>query len=75
MIAYFLIFLVIFQQPRPGPPLPKGEHYIAVGWKQVCDKLSLSVAKAEDQHLSFGRHSGHIRNSRTHLHIYLHSFY
>ena len=26
---------VIFQQPRPGPPLPKGEHYLTIGWKQV----------------------------------------
>lgn len=26
---------VIFQQPRPGPPLPKGEHYMTIGWKQV----------------------------------------
>ncbi|TFY70105.1 hypothetical protein EVJ58_g43 [Rhodofomes roseus] len=21
--------------PRPGPPLPKGEHYLTVGWKQI----------------------------------------
>ena len=27
--------LVIFQQPRPGPPLPKGESYLTIGWKQV----------------------------------------
>lgn len=27
--------LVIFQQPRPGPRLPKGENYITIGWKQV----------------------------------------
>ena len=27
--------LVIFQQPRPGPPLPKGESYLTVGWKQI----------------------------------------
>ena len=26
---------VIFQQPRPGPPLPKGELYVTVGWKQI----------------------------------------
>jgi hypothetical protein len=26
---------VIFQEPRPGPKLPKGEHYLTIGWKQV----------------------------------------
>lgn len=26
---------VIFQQHRPGPPLPKGESYLTIGWKQV----------------------------------------
>jgi hypothetical protein len=26
---------VIFQQPRPGPKLPKGERYLTIGWKQV----------------------------------------
>ena len=26
---------VIFQQPRPGPPLPKGESYLTIGWKQI----------------------------------------
>lgn len=33
-----LLFMypVIFQQPRPGPSLPKGEHYLTIGWKQVC---------------------------------------
>ncbi|KAF7355720.1 Autophagy-related protein [Mycena sanguinolenta] len=29
------IWWFIFQQPRPGPPLPKGEHYITIGWKQI----------------------------------------
>ncbi|KAF7984748.1 hypothetical protein HWV62_11701 [Athelia sp. TMB] len=29
------IWWFILQQPRPGPPLPKGEHYITVGWKQI----------------------------------------
>ncbi|KZP21589.1 MFS general substrate transporter [Athelia psychrophila] len=29
------IWWFIYQQPRPGPPLPKGEHYITVGWKQI----------------------------------------
>ena len=27
--------LVIYQQPRPGPNLPKGESYLTIGWKQV----------------------------------------
>lgn len=27
--------LVIYQQPRPGPQLPKGESYLTIGWKQV----------------------------------------
>jgi hypothetical protein len=26
---------VIYQQPRPGPKLPKGESYLTIGWKQV----------------------------------------
>lgn len=25
----------IFQQPRPGPKLPKGSSYLSIGWKQV----------------------------------------
>ncbi|EPQ58895.1 hypothetical protein GLOTRDRAFT_135909, partial [Gloeophyllum trabeum ATCC 11539] len=29
------IWWFIFQQPRPGPPLPAGEHYLTVGWKQI----------------------------------------
>ncbi|KJA29632.1 hypothetical protein HYPSUDRAFT_125838 [Hypholoma sublateritium FD-334 SS-4] len=29
------IWWFLFQQPRPGPPLPKGEHYITIGWKQI----------------------------------------
>lgn len=36
--AYWVItgiWWFIFQEPRPGPPLPKGEHYITVGWKQI----------------------------------------
>jgi hypothetical protein len=27
--------LVIYQQPRPGPNLPKGQSYLTIGWKQV----------------------------------------
>ncbi|KAF5333244.1 hypothetical protein D9611_002776 [Ephemerocybe angulata] len=29
------IWWFIFQQPRPGPPVPKGENYLTVGWKQI----------------------------------------
>ncbi|KAI0775859.1 MFS general substrate transporter [Trametes elegans] len=29
------IWWFIFQQPRPGPALPKGERYVTVGWKQI----------------------------------------
>ncbi|TFY79226.1 hypothetical protein EWM64_g4783 [Hericium alpestre] len=29
------IWWFIFQQPRPGPPMPKGESYLTVGWKQI----------------------------------------
>ena|SRR5712671_2851356 len=36
-------FLVIFQQPRPGPKLPKGEHYLTIGWKQVRASASCLV--------------------------------
>ncbi|KAK7696120.1 hypothetical protein QCA50_000763 [Cerrena zonata] len=34
------IWWFIFQQPRPGPRLPKGEHYLTVGWKQIWQALS-----------------------------------
>ncbi|PFH44793.1 hypothetical protein AMATHDRAFT_10828 [Amanita thiersii Skay4041] len=33
------IWWFIFQQPRPGPPLPKGEHYLTIGWKQIWHAL------------------------------------
>ncbi|KAI0265826.1 MFS general substrate transporter [Gloeopeniophorella convolvens] len=29
------IWWFIYQQPRPGPKLPKGESYITIGWKQI----------------------------------------
>ncbi|KAI0677634.1 MFS general substrate transporter [Trametes maxima] len=29
------IWWFVFQQPRPGPPMPKGEHYATIGWKQI----------------------------------------
>lgn len=29
------IWWFIFQQPRPGPSLPRGESFITVGWKQI----------------------------------------
>ncbi|KAF8914395.1 autophagy-related protein 22-like protein [Gymnopilus junonius] len=29
------IWWFIFQQPRPGPRLPKGESYLTIGWKQI----------------------------------------
>lgn len=31
--------LVILQEPRPGPPLPKGEYYWTIGWKQIWQAL------------------------------------
>ena len=31
--------LVIYQSPRPGPPLPKGESYLTIGWKQVINRF------------------------------------
>jgi len=36
-LTAFLRPTVIFQQPRPGPPLPKKESYLTIGWKQVRD--------------------------------------
>ncbi|KAH9071516.1 MFS general substrate transporter [Lactarius deliciosus] len=36
--AYSVLFGIwwfIFQQPRPGPKLPKGESYLAIGLKQI----------------------------------------
>ncbi|KAN0097168.1 Autophagy-related protein 22-like protein [Tylopilus felleus] len=29
------IWWFIFQQPRPGPPLPKGQNCLTLGWKQI----------------------------------------
>jgi hypothetical protein len=29
------IWVVIFQAPRPGPPVPKGSNYLTIGWKQI----------------------------------------
>ncbi|KAF5371301.1 hypothetical protein D9758_004260 [Tetrapyrgos nigripes] len=33
------IWWFIFQQPRAGPPMPKGEHYLTIGWKQIWEAL------------------------------------
>ncbi|KAI0298886.1 MFS general substrate transporter [Russula brevipes] len=33
------IWWFIFRQPRPGPELPKGEHYLTIGWKQIWTVL------------------------------------
>ncbi|KAN0128536.1 Autophagy-related protein 22-like protein [Lactarius tabidus] len=36
--GYWVLFgtwWFIFQQPRPGPKLPKGESYLTIGWKQI----------------------------------------
>ncbi|KAI0340791.1 MFS general substrate transporter [Trametopsis cervina] len=33
------VWWFVFQEPRPGPPLPKGEHYLTVGWKQIWHAL------------------------------------
>lgn len=29
------IWWFLFQQPRPGPKIPKGSNYLTIGWKQV----------------------------------------
>jgi len=33
------IWWFIYQSPRPGPPLPKGESYLTIGWKQIWAAL------------------------------------
>ncbi|KAK0243386.1 MFS general substrate transporter [Armillaria nabsnona] len=33
------VWWFIFQQPRPGPPVPKGEHRFTIGWKQIWQAL------------------------------------
>ncbi|CCL98264.1 uncharacterized protein FIBRA_00258 [Fibroporia radiculosa] len=36
--AYWVItgiWWFIFQEPRPGPTLPRSEHYLTIGWKQI----------------------------------------
>ena len=40
--------LVLFQQPRPGPKLQKGESYLTIGWKQVCN-TSFLLSWADDE--------------------------
>jgi hypothetical protein len=35
---------VIYQQPRPGPKLPKGESYLTIGWKQVHNRQFFLVS-------------------------------
>ncbi|KAF8321704.1 MFS general substrate transporter [Clavulina sp. PMI_390] len=33
------IWWFIFQRPRPGPKLPKGQHYLTLGWIQIWEAL------------------------------------
>ncbi|KAL4081451.1 autophagy-related protein 22-like protein [Scleroderma yunnanense] len=33
------VWWFIYQLPRPGPPLPKGEYYFTIGWKQIWAAL------------------------------------
>ncbi|TDL30023.1 MFS general substrate transporter [Rickenella mellea] len=33
------IWWYVFQEPRPGPRLPKGEHYLTIGWKQILEAI------------------------------------
>ncbi|KAG2115813.1 autophagy-related protein 22-like protein [Suillus discolor] len=33
------IWWFVFQESRPGPELPKGEHYLTIGWKQIWAAL------------------------------------
>jgi len=33
------VWWFIFQQPRPGPPLPQGSSYLTIGWKQIWTAL------------------------------------
>ncbi|KAG7097537.1 hypothetical protein E1B28_004876 [Marasmius oreades] len=33
------IWWFIFQQSRPGPSLPQGEHFLTIGWKQIWGAL------------------------------------
>jgi MFS-type transporter involved in bile tolerance (Atg22 family) len=36
--GYWVLFgtwWFVFQQPRPGPKLPRGESYLTIGWKQI----------------------------------------
>lgn len=41
-VPLICVHLVIFQRPRPGPRLPKGKHYLTLGWIQVCCAYSCS---------------------------------
>lgn len=67
---------VIFQQPRPGPPLPKGESYFTIGWKQVFHHVDFAVAVVH-RPITFcyryGQRSGHTGNFHTHLFTFCHA--
>ncbi|KAG1831185.1 vacuole effluxer Atg22 like-domain-containing protein [Suillus subalutaceus] len=37
---YVLVFVTTYWvEPRPGPSLPEGEHYMTIGWKQIWATL------------------------------------
>ena len=57
---------VIFQQPRPGPNLPKGESYLTIGWKQV--RNSFFQLSSADRKLDLCRFEG-VQEITIHIHL------
>ena len=61
--------LVVYQQPRPGPKLPKGESYLTIGWKQVpTQRLSAFLDTASYSQLDMDGLEA-IQESALHIHI------
>ncbi|RXW25436.1 hypothetical protein EST38_g421 [Candolleomyces aberdarensis] len=46
------IWWFIFQQPRQGPPVPKGHNYLTIGWKQVRSIFQLIATVAGTHELA-----------------------
>ncbi|KAH0840203.1 MFS general substrate transporter [Lanmaoa asiatica] len=47
------IWWFIYQSPRPGPSLPKGESYFTIGWKQGLNTTGTLVAICQNDKFSF----------------------
>ena len=62
---------VVYQSRPPGPPLPKGESYLTIGWKQVKQVVSRPEVPHVDVDPRSGRLSRLINISHIPLSIFL----